>query len=75
MSEVELQSIVVTVDDEHLPSIQDLALTLQSAGMLVEQILPTAGIITGRAPANIIPTLPNLSGVVAVEADETMQAL
>jgi hypothetical protein len=75
MSEPELQRIVVTCDEQYLPSIQQVAISLQNAGMQVEQILEISGIITGSAPTTLLSTLRSVSGVLAVEPDEPMQAL
>jgi hypothetical protein len=75
MPEPELKSIVVTIDDEHLPTIQTVAAALRLAGMNVEQVMSTVGIITGKAPATALADLKSIAGVVAVESDEPMQAL
>ncbi|MDQ3763106.1 MAG: hypothetical protein M3460_16110 [Actinomycetota bacterium] len=71
-----LRRITVTVHDDRLPHIDELADRLRAAGMQVDQVLQPVGVITGSVPGprrDIIETLAvieTLPGVVAVE-DET----
>jgi hypothetical protein len=65
--------ITVTVQDEHLADIDQLAERLRCAGMHIEQIMRPIGIITGSvAPAqrHSITTMP---GVAAIEDEMTCQ--
>ncbi len=75
MSEDSPQPIIVTVEDAYLPMIQEVATELQTAGMTVEQVLPTVGIISGSATLEQISRLQTLPGIISVEPDEPMQAI
>lgn len=58
----------VTVDDEHLPAIEDVARQLRAHGMQVEQVLDGLGIITGSAGPEVSQALRSVAGVSSVEA-------
>jgi hypothetical protein len=72
MSGERVERVSVTVDDQHLPEIQTVAIALESAGMRVEQILASTGIITGEVPQSKIEALKRVPGVVDVEIDQEM---
>lgn len=61
--------IVVTVDPAALGHIDRIAGRLARAGMTVDQILSTTGIITGSAADQALARLRGLPGVAAVEPD------
>jgi hypothetical protein len=63
----------VTVDDGHLPAINEIAQALRAQGMRVEQVLDGLGIITGSAPADSRPALTGVEGVVSVDEALTHQ--
>ena len=63
----------VTVDDGHLPAINEIAQALRAQGMRVEQVLDGLGIITGSAPADSRPALTGVEGVVSVDEELTHQ--
>ena len=63
----------VTVDDGHLPAINDVAQALRAQGMQVDQVLDGIGIITGSAPADSRPALTGVEGVVSVDEELTYQ--
>ncbi len=44
-----LRNFVVTVDDEHLPKIAQVADQLRAKGMTVESMMVTLGLISGTA--------------------------
>lgn len=75
MPDEQITRIVVTVDDQHLSDIQSVSTALQSAGMKVENVLPSTGIITGEVAQPKIQELKNLPGVVDVEPDQEMRAI
>lgn len=58
--------INVTVDDEHLASIDDVAEALRAKGMDVDAVHGAVGIITGTAPAEVEPSLGAVDGVASV---------
>lgn len=75
MSDEQLERIIVTVDDQHVPEIQSVATALQSAGMHVGNILSGTGIITGEVSQPKMQELKSIPGVVDVEVDQEMQAI
>ncbi len=65
--------VTVTVQDDHLAHIDELADRLRNAGMRVDQVLRPVGVITGSvssAQRRMIETVP---GVAAVEDETTFQ--
>jgi hypothetical protein len=65
--------VTVTVQDDHLAHIDELADRLRNAGLRVDQVLHPVGVITGSVPSaqrSVIETVP---GVAAVEDETTFQ--
>ncbi|MEM9274479.1 MAG: hypothetical protein AAGA80_16160 [Cyanobacteria bacterium P01_F01_bin.143] len=75
MNSDESSAVIVTISDQYLENIQAVAAELESAGMKVNKVLKTVGIITGSMPSSITDTLSNLEGVVSIEPDRPMQAI
>ena len=75
MNSSKSNDVIVTISDQHLENIQAVAAELESAGMKVNKVLKTVGIITGSMPSSITDTLSNLEGVVSIEPDRPMQAI
>lgn len=65
--------ITVTVDQEHLAVIFDVAGVLRAKGMHVEQVLGTVGIITGTLPEGRRPDLESAEGVESVDEQRHIQ--
>ncbi len=65
--------VTVTIDDDHLSHADEVADQLRAAGMTVEQVLGTVGIITGSVDAGQRPSLEAVPGVAAVEEETTFQ--
>jgi hypothetical protein len=65
--------ITVTIADDHLGRATEVADQLRAAGMTVEQVLGTVGIITGSVEAGQRASLQAVPGVVAVEEETTFQ--
>jgi hypothetical protein len=63
----------VTVDDGHLPAIDEVADALRARGMQVEQVLGALGIITGSVPDGSRPALADVEGVASVDEELTYQ--
>ena len=63
----ETKSIVITVDDEHLPRIDHVASELRSLGMHVDDVLKATGLICGTAECQLA-VLKKVPGVMRVEA-------
>jgi hypothetical protein len=60
-------SITVTVHDDHLGRIEELADQLRAAGMQVHQVLGAVGIITGEAADAQRSAITRVPGVIGVE--------
>ncbi len=67
------QKITVTVSDDHVDDVDGVADRLRAAGMNVDQVLGAVGIITGSAPSKRRSALRRLTGVSAVEGEQTFQ--
>jgi hypothetical protein len=65
------ENITVTVSDEHLGDVDEVADQLRAAGMNVAQVLGGVGIITGSVDSDRRADLEHLPGVTAVEAEHT----
>lgn len=65
--------ITVTIDDDHLARADQVADQLRAAGMAVEQVLGTVGIITGSVDPAQRASLEAVPGVAAVEDETTFQ--
>ena len=64
----------VLVDDEHLPSIDEVASALGRAGLAVAQTLRSVGVITGSvADSGQTEALRQVAGVVGVEVNRDVQ--
>jgi hypothetical protein len=64
-----LQSIIVTVADEALKNINELADELAAKGMKVDRVLPISGVISGSAPSQKLSSLKKVAGVSSVEKE------
>jgi hypothetical protein len=67
------QQVVVTVDDDQLAEIGELAERLRLAGMRIDQVLGDIGVITGSLPADRLTSAQRLPGVAAVERETSFQ--
>jgi hypothetical protein len=65
--------VTVTVQDDQLPRIDELADRLRAAGMRVDQVLHSVGVITGSVPNAQRAMIQAMPGVAAVEAETTFQ--
>jgi hypothetical protein len=67
MTEQLLETLLVTVADEALTRISGIAKDLETSGLQVETVAEATGVISGRAPRQLIGVLANVEGVEAVE--------
>ncbi|PSB03375.1 ketohydroxyglutarate aldolase [Merismopedia glauca] len=65
--------ISVSVDEAHLPQIQEVSQHLQSSGMKVDQTLSSIGIISGSIPEDRLNSLRQIDGVQNVETQQSYQ--
>ncbi len=68
-----MRAATVTVADSHLGRVEDVARRLRDAGMEVEQVLATIGVITGTLPAAQLAALASIEGVAAVDEQTRFQ--
>lgn len=68
-------NISVSVDDEYIDKIQEVAANLQSFGMNVINLMPILGVITGSVELTQIDKLSHVEGVSAVEVSRTFRAI
>jgi hypothetical protein len=59
--------IVISVAEDHLPRIREVAARLRAAGMDVKDVLAEAGVISGSAEPSLLPALSRVEGVEAAE--------
>lgn len=65
-------SIIVTVDDAHMSSIQDVAKRLRARGMKVDEVMEGTGMISGTY-AKQTSSLNRIRGVSSVEEQPRFQ--
>ena len=69
-------NLLVSVDDQHLARISEVSEDLQSAGMNVEDVKETTGVIVGSADSEkIIQKLSQVEGVSSVEPEREIEIL
>jgi hypothetical protein len=66
------KSVVVTVDDAHMPKIQEVAEQLRSRGLQVDEVMEATGMITGSCRTSM-SGLQQVEGVASVEEQPTFQ--
>jgi hypothetical protein len=67
-----MMRFTVTVDDGHLSQLGEVAKSLSSEGMEIDQVLPLVGCVTGWAPEGARETLARIPGVVALSLEEVV---
>jgi hypothetical protein len=65
----ESKSVIVTVSDDALGEIHNLASRLKDHGMTVERVMPVTGVISGSVAASKLGTLREVPGVSSVEEE------
>ncbi len=66
-------NISISIKDTHLATIELVAQKLQAAGMNVEQVLNSIGIISGSIDSSLMSSLSQIEGVKIVEQEQTYQ--
>ena len=67
------ERITVTVGDENLARVDEVAAACRAAGMTVDEVLGNVGIITGSVPAACRTAVEEVPGVNAVEGEQQFQ--
>ena len=65
--------IVVSVDDDNLERLDEIAAALERMGVKVEHRMPSLGTITGIAEATAVEGIRAVAGVEAVEVARSFQ--
>lgn len=66
-------NLVISVADDHIDQILDVAQNLREAGLAVEQVMDAAGVITGHCEKSQMVALSSVPGVDSVEASQSIQ--
>ncbi len=66
-------AVTVTVDDDHLNKIEQVAAELRGNGMQVDQVLNEVGVISGSVPDDRRRVLGTVTGVGSIEDATTFQ--
>jgi len=66
--------VIVTIDDAHLKSIEEVAKKLKKAGLKDSEVLAPVGIVSGSVDQNQRAALEGIAGVKAVEDEGYMSA-
>ncbi len=70
MSQIQIS---VSIDNAHLPQINQISQQLQSSGMNVERTLSTIGVISGSIQSDRLNSLYQIEGVQNVEPQQSYQ--
>jgi hypothetical protein len=65
--------VSVSIDNAHLPEIEQISQKLQSSGMNVEQILSSIGVINGSIESDKVNSLSQIPGIQNVELQQGYQ--
>ena len=68
MSQVQVS---VSVDDAHLPQIEQISQQLKSSGMNVEQILSSIGVINGSIQSDQLDSLSKIEGIQNIQSQQS----
>jgi hypothetical protein len=64
-----LKPIIVTVTDNALKNISQLATKLKAKGMKVDRVMPITGVISGSYESSKMADLKDVEGVMSVEEE------
>lgn len=68
-----MDKVVVSVADDNLADLPTVVSALRDAGMVVEDVLETLGVVTGRVAPEVSDLLGAVPGVSRVEVDRTVR--
>ncbi len=64
-----MKSVIVTISDEALNDIDNVAKQLKNTGMKVKQVMQATGVITGHTDSSKLADLKKVNGVMSVEEE------
>ena len=67
------KSIIVTVTDDALNKIDDVAAQLTAKGMKVDKVMAAVGVISGSVASTKMSDLKKVKGVMSVEEEITIE--
>ncbi len=67
------QDVTVSVDDEHVADVREVADRLREAGLSINELFEELGVITGQIDESRADTLKNVEGVASVERSRDYQ--
>ncbi len=65
----DIKSVIVTVSDDAMNNMDNVAKQLENNGMKVKRVLQSTGVITGSCSTGKIADLQKVSGVMSVEEE------
>jgi hypothetical protein len=68
-----VDKVVVSVADDNLAGLPTVVSALRDAGMVVEDVLETLGVVTGRVAPEVVDLLGAVPGVSRVEVDRSVR--
>lgn len=69
-----MPDVNVLIADDHLAAIDEVAAALQSAGLRLRDVLPSAGVVTGSVDdLAALPALQAVDGVASAEPAQEVQ--
>jgi hypothetical protein len=69
----QMKPVIVTVTDDKLESIYQVAELLATKGLQVDEVFPLTGVIVGNSSLENIPALEQIDGVMGCEEEATAQ--
>jgi hypothetical protein len=70
-----MTEVIVTVDTQHLGSIDEVVDSLREAGMKIHRVLTRSGVVTGAIEERAAKQLSDVDGVLAVEEEGVKRIL
>ncbi|NUT53119.1 MAG: hypothetical protein HOV94_38420 [Saccharothrix sp.] len=67
-----MDKVVVSVADDSLTDLPSVVAALRAAGMVVEDVLETLGVVTGAVAPEAVGSLGDVPGVSRVEVDRVV---
>ncbi|MFD1148258.1 hypothetical protein [Saccharothrix hoggarensis] len=68
-----MDKVVVSVADDSLAELPTVVSALRDAGMVVDDVMETLGVVTGSVPPGVGDLLEAVPGVSRVEVDRTVR--
>ena len=73
MTRASEKSVIVTVGDDALANIHEVAKKLSEGGMLIEQVIPVMGMISGSVELQKLAKLRKIKGILGIDEEVRAQ--